>query len=41
MLVYNIYINKITKRFSFKDRSFLVTLLLLEKLIKNTREATK
>jgi len=35
------YINKITKKFSFKKRSFLATLLLLEELIKNTKKAIK
>jgi len=41
MLVYNIYINKITKKFRLSNAIFLRTLLSLEELIKNSREVTK
>jgi len=41
MLVYNIYINKITKKFRLSNVIFLRTLLSLEKLIKNSKEVTK
>ena len=41
-LVYNIYINKIAKRFNFAEiERFLETLLLLAELIKYNREAFK
>jgi hypothetical protein len=41
MLVYNLYINKITKKFNLINRSFFLTLLLLEELIKFNKKVTK
>ncbi len=41
MLVYNIYIKKIIKKFNLINRTFLATSLLLEELKKFKREATK
>jgi len=35
------YIDNILKKFKLKDRFFSLTPLLLEKLIKNTKEVTK
>jgi len=35
------YINKIAKKFNLCNRSLIETLLLLEELIRNPREATK
>jgi hypothetical protein len=41
-LVYNIYINKVTKRFNLiETERFLEILLLLAELIKYNREASK
>ena len=41
-LVYNTYINKITKKFKLKDLAFfLVTPLLSIELVKNDREVIK
>ena len=40
-LVYNIYINKITKKFKLNNIIFLRTLLSLKELIKNSRKVTK
>jgi len=41
MLVYNIYINKITKKFRLSNVIFLYTLLSLKELIKNSKKVTK